>query len=32
MLPWEKDIYVQMLINYIKEENERRRRDNMKNG
>jgi hypothetical protein len=32
MMPWEKDIYVQMLINYIKEENERRRRDNMKNG
>jgi hypothetical protein len=32
MLPWEKDIYVQMLINHIKEENERRRRDNMKNG
>jgi hypothetical protein len=32
MIPWEKDIYVQMLINYIKEENERRRRENMKNG
>ena len=32
MLPWEKDIYVQMLINHIKEDNERRRRDNMKNG
>jgi hypothetical protein len=32
MMPWEKDIYVQMLINHIKEENERRRRDNMKNG
>jgi len=30
MIPWEKDIYVQMLINHIKEENERRRRDNMK--
>jgi len=30
MMPWEKDIYVQYLINYIKEENERRRRDNMK--
>jgi len=30
MMPWEKDIYVQMLINHIKEENERRRRDNMK--
>jgi len=30
MMPWEKDIYVQYLINHIKEENERRRRDNMK--
>ena len=28
MLPWERDIYVNMLINYIKEENERKRRDN----
>jgi len=24
MIPWERDIYVTMLINYIKEENERR--------
>ena len=31
-MPWEKDIYVQMLINFIKEENERRRRDSLKNG
>jgi hypothetical protein len=30
MMPWEKDIYVQMIITHIKEENERRRRDNMK--
>jgi len=26
MLPWERDIYVQMLINHIKEENEARQR------
>jgi len=26
MLPWERDIYVQMLINHLKEENERRSR------
>ena len=25
MIPWEKDIYVQMLINHIKEENEKKR-------
>ena len=23
MIPWERDIYVNMLINYIKEENEK---------
>ena len=23
MMPWERDIYVGMLINYIKEENEK---------
>lgn len=23
MLPWERDVYVTLLINYIKEENER---------
>ncbi len=28
MIPWEKDIYVNMLINYIKEENEKRRNAN----
>jgi len=27
MIPWERDIYVTMLINYIKEENERRKRE-----
>ena len=30
MLPWERDIYVDMLINYIKEENERRKREQEK--
>lgn len=28
MLPWERDIYLSLLINYIKEENERKRREN----
>jgi len=27
LMPWEKEIYVGMLSNYIKEENERRRRE-----
>jgi len=27
MIPWERDIYVQLLINHIKEENERKKRD-----
>jgi hypothetical protein len=27
LMPWEKEVYVGMLTNYIKEENERRRRD-----
>jgi hypothetical protein len=27
MIPWERDIYISLLINYIKEENERRKRD-----
>jgi len=30
MIPWEKDVYVGLLSNYIKEENERRRREGMK--
>ena len=25
MIPWERDVYVAMLIDYIKEENERRK-------
>ena len=27
LIPWEKEIYVGMLANYIKEENEKRRLD-----
>ena len=27
LIPWEKDIYVNMLVNYMKEENEKRRRE-----
>jgi hypothetical protein len=27
MMPWERDVYVGMLVNYIKEENEKRRRE-----
>tara|TARA_B100000902_G_scaffold68666_1_gene74736 strand:+ start:1352 stop:1489 length:138 start_codon:yes stop_codon:yes gene_type:complete len=30
MIPWERDIYVAMLINYIKEENEKRKREQEK--
>jgi len=30
MIPWERDIYVSLIVNYIKEENERRRRENNK--
>jgi hypothetical protein len=30
LLPWEKEIYVSMLSNYIKEENEKRRREGNK--
>jgi|TARA_A100001515_G_scaffold144044_1_gene146905 hypothetical protein len=30
MIPWEKEIYVTMLSNHIKEENEKRRREGMK--
>ena len=29
MMPWEKEVYVSMLTNYIKEENEKRRREGM---
>jgi hypothetical protein len=28
MIPWERDIYISLLVTYIKEENERRKRDN----
>jgi len=27
MIPWERDIYLQMLVDFIKEENEKKRRD-----
>jgi len=30
MLPWERDVYVSLLINHIKEENERKKRENTK--
>ena len=30
MLPWEREIYVDMLITYIKEENEKQKRENLK--
>ena len=30
MIPWERDIYVDMLINQIKEENEKRKREQEK--
>ena len=30
MIPWEKDVYVGLLSNYIKEENEKRKREGMK--
>ena len=30
MIPWEKEIYVTMLSNHIKEENEKRKREAMK--
>ncbi len=30
LIPWEKEVYVTLLTNYIKEENEKRRREGMK--
>ena len=30
MIPWERDVYVSLLVNYIKEENEKRRQEKMK--
>ena len=32
MIPWERDIYLDMLVNYIKEENKKRKREGIKNG
>ena len=30
MMPWERDVYVNLLVNYIKQENEKREREKMK--
>ena len=30
MLPWEREIYVDMLVAYIKEENDKQERDKQK--
>lgn len=30
MIPWERDVYVSLLVNWIKEENERISRENNK--
>ena len=30
LMPWEKEIYITLLKNHIKEENEKRRRDQIK--
>jgi len=30
MMPWEREVYVQMLIEYIKEENKRREEEQMR--
>jgi hypothetical protein len=30
MIPWERDIYVGLLVNYIKEENQRIENENRK--
>ena len=32
MLPWEREIYVDMLISYIKEENEKNKREQQNKG
>ena len=32
MLPWEREIYVDMLISYIKEENEKNKRAKQNKG
>jgi|TARA_R110001592_G_scaffold67597_1_gene207290 hypothetical protein len=30
MIPWEREIYVNLLVNYIKEENDKNRREQEK--
>ena len=30
MLPWEREVYVGLLMNYIKEDNERQKKENNK--
>ena len=32
MMPWEREIYVDMLVQYIKEENEKAKERQQKNG
>ena len=32
MIPWERDVYVSLLIRYIKEENERKKREQQNKG
>ena len=32
MMPWEREIYVDMLVTYIKEENEKAKERQQKNG
>ena len=32
MMPWEREIYIGLLTKYIKEENERRQKEQSKNG
>lgn len=27
MMPWERDVYISLLVTFIKEENERNKRD-----
>ena len=31
MIPWERDVYVSLLINYIKEENKKREEQSRRN-
>lgn len=31
-MPWEREIYVAMLVNYIKEENDRIKQEKLKSG